>query len=567
VSDCRHDLLTPDQPVEWCRQLLRQPPGPWPPHFAGYENLLEALRQNFAEAAVHPPAPPDFPVGRGVVICAGGWRYFPSLYVTVRMLRHVGCALPVQVWYLGDRGEFDPRMAQALEGWGVAWIDANAMWRDRPGLAIRRENVDHGWMLKPFAASFCPFREVLSLDADSYPVQNPAAVWDHPEFRRVGACFWPDFGPLQPGQWERFGVRPHDVPGLESGQFLIDKGRPEQWGSLWLTCWLNAHHEILYTHIYGDKDSFNLCWRKRGTEMCVPRSRPGWHVNSFLQPDFDGRTLFVHRTRDKFRFFGQLDGLELPQGYNTDQQGQGGNAFVRGLPGEEAAWSYYTECGELIRPGLHYHFRAGTWDEAIWQSVNLANEYGLPRQFAADDVVIDLGAHIGSFTNAALRRGAKHVVAVEPVAEHAALFRENLKPWIDLGRVTLYGAACWPGPEAPPLSKLADPENTGSYSLMRGLPGERVPTVRLDQLATGPVRLLKLDVEGAEFPILYGAGCLDRVQEIVGEYHEVTEVPAAADCGRPCTVEALLAFLGERGFRAEAQATGPGLGLFRAARV
>src|SRR5262249_14368334 len=155
-----------------------------------WENVRQAFRNLFDQAASQePPSPPQWKAERGIVICGGGWGFFPSIYVTIRILRHVGCTLPVQVWYLGDRGEFDPRMEAALRPYNVGWVNANALWRDQPGVAIRRANIDHGWMLKPFAAAFAPFREVICLDADSYPATDPERLLDHLEFRRVGACF------------------------------------------------------------------------------------------------------------------------------------------------------------------------------------------------------------------------------------------------------------------------------------------------------------------------------------------------------------------------------------------
>lgn len=52
-----------------------------------------------------------------------------------------------------------------------------------------------------------------------------------------------------------------------------------------------------------------------------------------------------------------------------------------------------------------------------------------------------------------------------------------------------------------------------------------VSAVGLDVILaeTGPVRLLKLDVEGAEYPILLTSRGLALVAEIIGEYHEFTE--------------------------------------------
>src|SRR5207245_1601113 len=60
---------------------------------------------------------PAYPLGRfrgrGVVIAGGGNRFLPALYVTVRALRHFGCRLPIQVWYLGRHREM-PRPSKAL---------------------------------------------------------------------------------------------------------------------------------------------------------------------------------------------------------------------------------------------------------------------------------------------------------------------------------------------------------------------------------------------------------------------------------------------------------------------
>ena len=46
------------------------------------------------------------------------------------------------------------------------------------------------------------------------------------------------------------------------------------------------------------------------------------------------------------------------------------------------------------------HFRQDTWDPLIYHSVAIANEYELPECFCESDIVIDIGAHIGSFTYA-----------------------------------------------------------------------------------------------------------------------------------------------------------------------
>ena len=309
-----HWDLTPDSPVPWVKELLQQPPGPFPDGWFGHANVAQAFRELMQEAADRVPEPPVWTHDRGIVICGGGWRFFPSLFVTIACIRKTGCTLPIQVWFLGDRGEFDLRMLRALEPYNVGWICGNSFCREH---GIPRRLLG-GWELKPLAAAYSPYREVLSLDADSYPAYNPEIFMDHPEFRRVGAAFWPDQGKLEPGQWERFGIPHHDEAAWESGQFIVDKSR--HWKPLWFTCWMNDYSDYVYKHVYGDKDTFHLSWRFCGHDVCVPTQVPGWHVCAFIQMDFAGNCLFCHRTRDKFRWpGGHIDGQEVQNAYMTGQ--------------------------------------------------------------------------------------------------------------------------------------------------------------------------------------------------------------------------------------------------------
>lgn len=59
------------------------------------------------------------------------------------------------------------------------------------------------------------------------------------------------------------------------------------------------------------------------------------------------------------------------------------------------------------------------------------------------DVVIDAGAHVGTFCRTALRRGARLVVAFEPQPDNAACFKRNFAAEIQQGRVVLVEAALW----------------------------------------------------------------------------------------------------------------------------
>ena len=49
-------------------------------------------------------------------------------------------------------------------------------------------------------------------------------------------------------------------------------------------------------------------------------------------------------------------------------------------------------------------FRPNTHDEEVFLAINTYHEYRLPERFHGDDVIIDIGSHIGSFCYAALLR-------------------------------------------------------------------------------------------------------------------------------------------------------------------
>lgn len=171
----------------------------------------------------------------------------------------------------------------------------------------------------------------------------------------------------------------------------------------------------------------------------------------------------------------------------------------------------------------HWTWRRRTLDERILQHVLLENEYRLPERFGPEDILLDIGAHLGAFTLAALQRGAGRVHSVEPEAENFALLRRNLSPYAD--RVDLHCAAVWRSDDPVRELAMANPvgtRNTGAHQVRQG---SGVPVIAFDELidhvTTGGrrVRLVKLDCEGAEWPILLTSRRLHRVDALCGEYH------------------------------------------------
>jgi FkbM family methyltransferase len=225
--------------------------------------------------------------------------------------------------------------------------------------------------------------------------------------------------------------------------------------------------------------------------------------------------------------------------------------------------------------------RPGTNDDVIYNSVVTRNEYRLPERLAPDAVVIDIGAHVGAFSYLALVRGAASVHSFEPEPSNFARAGENLAPFGD--RVHLYNRAVWRSdrPSAPlHFWASSDGANTGGGTLIWETDGPLVDAVAFDEVidtigdsGSRRIDLVKIDCEGAEFPILLTSNLLTRIDRIVGEYHELrADLPAHVripGCDR-FTLDALTAALERAGFRvsAEPQATAQygALGLFFADR-
>jgi len=568
-STPHHWDLKPDSDINWTKQLLLQPPGPWPAGFEGYPSVNQAFSELLKEHSEKPPEPPEWKHEQGIVICGGGWRFFPSIYVTVRAIRHLNIDLPIQVWYMGDKNEFDIRMKQALDPYNVGWIDANSFHRENPHTGIRRP-IDHGWQLKPYAACYAPFREVIALDADSFPVRPLSHILDHPEYKRVGACFFPDHNPLDPGQWTRFGLPPCGLPGLESGQFIVDKGR--HWRPLWLARFMNDFYEYVWNldslglkgHLYGDKDTFAIAWQRCGHEMCVPTRQPGFRKGAFLQKGFDDGIQFTHYTRNKFKFFGPIDGRDPERWYHTAQD-QPPEEFGKknGIPLYQEACQWAVECDQLLRPEAHFEFIGGArgWCRDIWDAVNLRDEYETGPKLHG--IVIDLGANVGAFSHWAACRGASKILAVEPWAENIELLKKNTAR--HASKIEIIPAAAWREAKAIELSSHDEhiEGNTSTISVSGTRPDKRfVKAVTLDSIiGASTIELLKIDIEGAEGPVLEASQRLRQVKKIAGETHENFHCE-----GKEWTWEKIDAILERNGYKRKWFKNGPRTYLFWAER-
>lgn len=227
-----------------------------------------------------------------------------------------------------------------------------------------------------------------------------------------------------------------------------------------------------------------------------------------------------------------------------------------------------------------FSFRPGTNDAAIYANVVTANEYRVPEDLSGA-IVVDVGMHVGAFSHLALTRGAAELHGFEPEASNYLCAVQNLAPFG--ARVHLHNRAVWRSDIAAPALhfwRSTDSANTGGGTLIWDTDGPLVDVVSIDHVIDAitengrrRINLLKMDCEGAEFPILLTSKRLGTIDRIVGEYHELraalpkhVQVPGY----EWFTVELLTAHLETSGFTVtlEPQATARfgALGLFFAER-
>lgn len=239
-----------------------------------------------------------------------------------------------------------------------------------------------------------------------------------------------------------------------------------------------------------------------------------------------------------------------------------------------------------------FHARNRFEQITIFDDVTFWDSYEMGQtKFAPDDVVLDIGAHVGIFSYLCYQRGSRAIYAYEPELKN---FRKLAQHLGGLEGITLQNLAVVRSDEPATYTLVHSGhigENTGGGNvLLGGQPVEMntqelfpattarqtTQTIALDEILeqVGHVKLLKLDCEGSEFPILLTSHLLDRVERITGEYHEIKpHIYTALDPHTRMTnrhayqIHDLLAHLEQNGFQTSTSSKGPYLGSFGAWRT
>jgi FkbM family methyltransferase len=130
-----------------------------------------------------------------------------------------------------------------------------------------------------------------------------------------------------------------------------------------------------------------------------------------------------------------------------------------------------------------------------------------PAKIQRGDTVLDVGSHLGTFTQYALNAGARMVVAFEPEPTNIACFKKSFEKEIDAGKVILVEAAAWET-DTSLRFRLEEADNSGMGKVTEA--GELVvPAVTIDEtverLGLDRVDFIKMDIEGSERHALAGA--------------------------------------------------------------
>jgi len=172
---------------------------------------------------------------------------------------------------------------------------------------------------------------------------------------------------------------------------------------------------------------------------------------------------------------------------------------------------------------LTFFIRPRSSDSSIVHEVIDKDVYEKYYTIQGHDVVVDIGAHIGSFSILAASKGA-NVYAFEPVAENFALLEKNIAQ--NGFGVHAFNTAVR-GVDVPTDTIYVRAFNYGGSNLYcgprEGFTPQEVSCQTLDAICDqhhlDTIHFLKLDCEGAEDEILKGCHVLDRIQHLAIEYH------------------------------------------------
>ena len=241
---------------------------------------------------------PYTPGTRGIVSTAGG-SYLPVFVISLRMLRRTGSDLPVEV-FLANLAEYEAHICEVV----LPSLNAKCVVLSQILDAVPATVEISRYQYKMLAILFSSFEQVLFLDSDCFPVQDPAVLFDSEPFTSTGLVLWPDFWYTSESP-AYFTISAQPTPMLkerqstESGEILYSK--PMHKTTLLLATYYNVYGPSHYYPLQsqgapgeGDKETYGWAATALGTKV--------YHVKEPV------RAIGIHNTET-----GSLEGSAMVQ--------------------------------------------------------------------------------------------------------------------------------------------------------------------------------------------------------------------------------------------------------------
>ncbi len=201
-----------------------------------------------------------------------------------------------------------------------------------------------------------------------------------------------------------------------------------------------------------------------------------------------------------------------------------------------------------LKNGLVFKLRSKTNDRVIFNQIWLTKTY-TPKGFEIkeDNVILDVGAHIGLFSIMAAKSASNGKVYVfEPSEENFKLLEENVR-LNKLDNIELINKAVTK--ESGIREFALSPDDPAGHSIPFGETSRQKINIQTTSLGDfladkniNKVDFLKMDCEGAEYEIFYSCSdeTLNKIDKISMEYHNVDTEK---------NVSRIKSFLEAKGFR------------------
>ncbi|KAJ3005874.1 hypothetical protein HKX48_000424 [Thoreauomyces humboldtii] len=283
--------------------------------------------------------------GKGIVMTTGNRHALYALH-TVRVIRRLGCKLPIQLFYADDT-DLAPSNRDMLSSaeLGVELVDISTVLDVRAAWPAEAEKPFLGWAMKPFAMLASRYREIVFVDADALFLQDPAVMFEYPLYLNSGALLFRD-RTLSPGgmELETFfrDVMEGQVPSKyyaeegrvgrqlslhegESGVVVLDKHR--NFHALLMACKMNSgiFKESMYDIVHGDKESYWIAQELLGLPY---RWAPGGGGALGFQEPTDSSTV-IKVCGQLFHPSPTFEPLWMNGGLQTNKYSSAGNDLLR----------------------------------------------------------------------------------------------------------------------------------------------------------------------------------------------------------------------------------------------